>query len=191
MVDKVFSFSELGFQEFETSNYLTSILESNDFIIEIVEEYKKRVKRRAVIIAIGCSFINSGRSIKIAFKAAIAAPKIIPAFNALGMELIILGPNPLMPKKKEIKAKSKDKAIIIARLSPVEPNPIGVKNAMTKGKTGVMSPTIRFSPKIRGEEAVRKVLKKRKAKASSSVRPNQFTSIGKNSNAAADPAVTP
>ena len=26
MVDKVFSFSELGFQEFETSNYLTSIL---------------------------------------------------------------------------------------------------------------------------------------------------------------------
>ena len=34
MVDKVFSFSELGFQEFETSNYLTSILESNDFIIE-------------------------------------------------------------------------------------------------------------------------------------------------------------
>ncbi|MBH27590.1 MAG: hypothetical protein CL786_06185 [Chloroflexi bacterium] len=54
-----------------------------------------------------------------------------------------------------------------------------------------MSPTIRFSPKIRGEEAVRKVLKKRKAKASSSVRPNQFTSIGKNSNAAADPAVTP
>jgi len=34
MVDKVFSFSELGFQEFETSRYLTSILQDNDFIIE-------------------------------------------------------------------------------------------------------------------------------------------------------------
>jgi aminobenzoyl-glutamate utilization protein B len=34
MVDKVFSFAELGFQEFETSKYLTSILEENDFEIE-------------------------------------------------------------------------------------------------------------------------------------------------------------
>lgn len=34
MVDKVFSFSELGFQEFETSKYLTSILEENGFEIE-------------------------------------------------------------------------------------------------------------------------------------------------------------
>lgn len=34
MVDKVFSFSELGFQEFETSKYLTNILEENGFEIE-------------------------------------------------------------------------------------------------------------------------------------------------------------
>src|SRR6056300_763416 len=34
MVDKVFSFSELGFQEFETSSYLTSILAENGFEIE-------------------------------------------------------------------------------------------------------------------------------------------------------------
>ncbi len=34
MVDMVFSFSELGFQETETSNYLTSILEKNGFVIE-------------------------------------------------------------------------------------------------------------------------------------------------------------
>ena len=33
MVDKVFSFGELGFQEIETSNYLTSILEKNGFQI--------------------------------------------------------------------------------------------------------------------------------------------------------------
>ena len=34
MVDMVFSFSELGFQETETSAYLTSILKNNGFIIE-------------------------------------------------------------------------------------------------------------------------------------------------------------
>ena len=34
MVDKVFSFAELGFQEFETSKYLTLILEENGFKIE-------------------------------------------------------------------------------------------------------------------------------------------------------------
>ncbi len=34
MVDKVFSFSELGFQEKETSKYLTDILEENGFEIE-------------------------------------------------------------------------------------------------------------------------------------------------------------
>ena len=34
MVDKVFSFAELGFQEFETSKYLTNILEENGFFIE-------------------------------------------------------------------------------------------------------------------------------------------------------------
>lgn len=34
MVDMVFSFSELGFQETETSAYLTSILEKNGFTIE-------------------------------------------------------------------------------------------------------------------------------------------------------------
>ena len=34
MVDMVFSFGELGFQEFETSKYLTSILEKNGFKVE-------------------------------------------------------------------------------------------------------------------------------------------------------------
>ena len=34
MVDMVFSFSELGFQETETSAYLTRILEQNGFTIE-------------------------------------------------------------------------------------------------------------------------------------------------------------
>src|SRR5262249_17288679 len=34
MVDQVFSFSELGFQEYETSRYLTGILENNGFNIE-------------------------------------------------------------------------------------------------------------------------------------------------------------
>jgi aminobenzoyl-glutamate utilization protein B len=34
MVDMVFSFGELGFQEFETSKYLTGVLEKNGFIVE-------------------------------------------------------------------------------------------------------------------------------------------------------------
>ena len=34
MVDKIFSFAELGFQEIESSNYLTGILEKNGFTIE-------------------------------------------------------------------------------------------------------------------------------------------------------------
>jgi aminobenzoyl-glutamate utilization protein B len=34
IVDEVYSFGELGFQEFETSKYLTGILESNGFMIE-------------------------------------------------------------------------------------------------------------------------------------------------------------
>lgn len=34
MVDKVFSFAELGFQEFETSKYITDILKQNGFEIE-------------------------------------------------------------------------------------------------------------------------------------------------------------
>ena len=34
MVDMVFSFSELGFQEIETSAYLTQILEKNGFTVE-------------------------------------------------------------------------------------------------------------------------------------------------------------
>lgn len=34
MVDKVFSFAELGFQEIETSKYITGILEENGFTIE-------------------------------------------------------------------------------------------------------------------------------------------------------------
>jgi len=34
IVDSLFSFSELGFQEFETQRYLTEILEENDFTIE-------------------------------------------------------------------------------------------------------------------------------------------------------------
>ncbi|MBT8282372.1 MAG: amidohydrolase, partial [Muriicola sp.] len=34
MVDKVFSFAELGFHEKETANYITGILEKNGFKIE-------------------------------------------------------------------------------------------------------------------------------------------------------------
>src|ERR1700731_3703581 len=34
MVDSVFSFAELGFQEFETSKYLSGILEKEGFTIE-------------------------------------------------------------------------------------------------------------------------------------------------------------
>src|SRR5882724_11056098 len=34
MVDQIFSFSELGFQEYETSRYVTGILESNGFKVE-------------------------------------------------------------------------------------------------------------------------------------------------------------
>jgi len=34
MVDQVFSFGELGFQEFETSKYLTGVLEKNGFTVE-------------------------------------------------------------------------------------------------------------------------------------------------------------
>ena len=34
MVDQVFSFGELGFQEFETSKYLTGLLEENGFTVE-------------------------------------------------------------------------------------------------------------------------------------------------------------
>src|SRR6516225_7234785 len=34
MVDEVFSFSELGFQEYETSRYLAAILEKNGFRVE-------------------------------------------------------------------------------------------------------------------------------------------------------------
>jgi len=34
MVDQIFSFAELGFQEFDTSNYLTGILEKNGFKLE-------------------------------------------------------------------------------------------------------------------------------------------------------------
>ena len=34
MVDEIFSFSELGFQEFETSHYVTGILEKNGFHVE-------------------------------------------------------------------------------------------------------------------------------------------------------------
>jgi aminobenzoyl-glutamate utilization protein B len=34
MVDQIFSFGELGFQEFETSAYLTSVLSKNGFAID-------------------------------------------------------------------------------------------------------------------------------------------------------------
>ena len=34
MIDKVFSFGELGFQEFETSKYMGAILEENGFDVE-------------------------------------------------------------------------------------------------------------------------------------------------------------
>ena len=36
MVDQIFSYSELGFQEFETSRYVTAILEKNGFHVERV-----------------------------------------------------------------------------------------------------------------------------------------------------------
>ena len=34
MVDQIFSFSELGFQQYETSKYITGILEKNGFKVE-------------------------------------------------------------------------------------------------------------------------------------------------------------
>src|SRR4029453_5111495 len=34
MVDQIFSYSELGFQEYETSNYVTGILDKNGFKVE-------------------------------------------------------------------------------------------------------------------------------------------------------------
>lgn len=34
MVDEIFSYSELGFQEFETSRYVTGILEKNGFVVQ-------------------------------------------------------------------------------------------------------------------------------------------------------------
>src|SRR6476619_7447785 len=34
MVDQIFSFSELGFQEYETSKYVTGVLEKNGFKVE-------------------------------------------------------------------------------------------------------------------------------------------------------------
>src|SRR5687768_14423536 len=34
MVDQIFSFNELGFQEYETSKYVTGILENNGFRVE-------------------------------------------------------------------------------------------------------------------------------------------------------------
>src|SRR5262245_45388576 len=34
MVDQIFSFSELGFHEYETSKYLSSVLEKNGFKVE-------------------------------------------------------------------------------------------------------------------------------------------------------------
>src|SRR5215475_12133473 len=34
MVDQIFSYSELGFQEYETSNYITGILDKNGFKVE-------------------------------------------------------------------------------------------------------------------------------------------------------------
>ena len=34
MVDQVFSYGELGFQEFETSKYLTGLLEQNGFTVQ-------------------------------------------------------------------------------------------------------------------------------------------------------------
>ena len=39
MVDMVFSFGELGFQEIETSKYLTDVLEKNGFTIVATNHY--------------------------------------------------------------------------------------------------------------------------------------------------------
>ena len=35
IIDSLFSFAELAFQEFETQRYLTAILEENDFEVEL------------------------------------------------------------------------------------------------------------------------------------------------------------
>jgi metal-dependent amidase/aminoacylase/carboxypeptidase family protein len=43
MVDKIFSFSELGFQEVETSRYVTGILRENGFAVE--KPARSRVSR--------------------------------------------------------------------------------------------------------------------------------------------------
>ena len=49
MVDQVFSYGELGFQEIETSRYLTGILEKNGFKIEqSVIGYQLRRRDEAV-----------------------------------------------------------------------------------------------------------------------------------------------
>src|SRR5436305_14841491 len=34
MVDQIFSYAELGFEEFETSRYVTDVLEKNGFMVE-------------------------------------------------------------------------------------------------------------------------------------------------------------
>ena len=47
IVDQIFSYSELGFQEFETSRYVTGILEKNGFIIEKgIARPRRRSQRR-------------------------------------------------------------------------------------------------------------------------------------------------
>jgi aminobenzoyl-glutamate utilization protein B len=48
MVDSVFSFGELGFQEFETQRYITGILKEHGFTIETASRASRRPGWRAM-----------------------------------------------------------------------------------------------------------------------------------------------
>ena len=56
MVDSIFSFGELGFQEFETNRYLIDMLEKNGFTVEEGRgRHPDRVHRHAGARASRCS----------------------------------------------------------------------------------------------------------------------------------------
>jgi aminobenzoyl-glutamate utilization protein B len=46
MIDQVFSFGELGFQEFETTKYLTDILKKNGFTVQRDVQHANRLGYR-------------------------------------------------------------------------------------------------------------------------------------------------
>src|SRR6202048_1470826 len=63
MVDQVFSYGELGFQEFETSKYLSGILEENGFKVErgvagIPTAFVARWGSGKPVISLGANFDN-------------------------------------------------------------------------------------------------------------------------------------